>query len=278
VKSSHHQKTVPPHYTVLTAAALGALTEACYGSRVTKKPLSSASPFQLASLVSDRNAVPLVQDGASGSFFRFAFAKPSSVTLTGHSAAPASKAQLVTGASAAALLFGVKVLTEQCLTNGRQEEDRHFFSLSALTSSAVAGMAVALGSLFQPCEPQFLRNPASLPRITAISSHLMQQSMLLRHILGATIYFSSYDLAKSFLSTSTTKESAGRANSVTVGLSGALAGAIYQGALVCNTSSMIAPTANRRLVPSMLRAAPAHALLFVGYEWVHSHGTYNKLH
>jgi hypothetical protein len=279
-KSSHHHKMVPPHYTILTAGALGALIESCYRSTVTKKHIGNASPFQLASMVSDRAAVTLVQDGGSGSFFRFAFAKPSSATMTGPSATlPASKAQLVSGASTASLLFGAKVLTQQYLTKGR-EEDLHAVSLSALASSAVAGAAVALMSLVQPSEAHFLRNPTSLSPATGIASHLMQQSMLPRHMLGATIYFSSYDLMKSFISTCTTEEStssAGRPNAVTVAMSGAIAGALYQGALVYNTSSMVLPTTTRRLMPSMLRAAPAHALLFIAYEWVQSYNfTTNK--
>jgi hypothetical protein len=284
VNSSHHHKTVPPHYTILTAGALGALIEACYRSTATKKPIGNGSPFQLASMVSDHAAVTLVQHGGSRSFFRFAFAKPSSATLTGLSATlPASKAQLASGASAASLLFGVKVLTEQYLAKGR-EDDLHAVSLPALASSAVAGAAVALMSLVQPSEAQFLRNPASRSPATGIASRLMQHSILPRHMLGATIYFSSNDMMKFCISTCTTKESTssnGRPNTVTVALSGALAGALYQGALVYNANSMVVPTlaavpaTTRRLVPAMRRAAPAHALLFIGYEWVQSYNIHN---
>ncbi|CAB9529205.1 expressed unknown protein [Seminavis robusta] len=273
------RRGAPPHYSVLTAGALGALAEACYGSTMTKKSVGNVSPFRKAmassSLATDRATVPLLQEHANVSFFRLHAAFSNAPSVNAQSTArAATKSQLVAGASTASLLFGTKALADEFLARRGDTEEAVKFSP---VSSAVAGAAVAAISLIEPTEAKLLRNPMSTPT-QGVANRLMQQNLLPRHILGATIYFSSYEMMKSILASNASnvidaKNGSSNSNSpsiITVALSGAIAGALYQGTLLYNTSTLALPMQQQqaRLAPYMIRAAPAHALLFIGYEWI----------
>ena len=72
-----------------------------------------------------------------------------------------------------------------------------------------------------------------------------------QHILGSTLYFSSYELLKTNISPTDEPISF-----VAIGLSGAIAGAMYRGM-----------TSGGKLT-FILRAMPKSAVLFLGYETV----------
>ena len=298
----------PLHVTWI-AGTLGAVAEACYGSSTAGKT-KSVSPFSSTSIGAatclERAAVPVVHEQSNLSLFRLASSSSSSTPggsllphhySTAGASLPATTSQLLAGASTASVLFGTKALAEQYLLASQphehhdddQQQQSSTATMISLSSSALAGVMVAATSRFHPgIERRFLSHLPSQPSPTVVA----------RHAVGATLYFSSYDMLKSCLLATNNNEShsnnnntGGMGSMLAIAISGATAGALYQSVLLWNRHSLVAapttigmlPTAamgapitttttitTARMVPAMLRAAPAHALLFVGYEWVRS--------
>ena len=301
-----------PLYVMTTAGVLGAMAETFHGSTATTKKV--ASPFQnakLAAMESSSTAVPLLQEhGGSFSFLKLRAALSSSSSnspafVPGASLIHATKSQLVAGASTASVLFGTKALADAYNKrvqhqDGNNGHNSTIMTPTSFTSSALAGALVATVSaaMQQDAAIRFLVHTAmrqQKPQSSLISK-LVHEQFLARHVVGATLYFSSYEIIQSFLTApssssistfqaqqwSSESSPAAKFPMVAIAISGATAGALYQGILLYNTSTIV-PTASGmmnmslvpasttvapRLLPAMLRAAPIHALLFVGYEWV----------
>lgn len=196
--------------------------------------------------------------------------------------------RLLAGATTASILFGTKTLVEGALQSQHDTSKHHNDTSGTVSeiSSALAGVTVATASRWQS-SGQFLVSAPSSPLFLEVA----------RHAVGATVYFASYQALKSFLigeggvsgSTRNQNNHNNNNNMLAVAVSGATAGALYQGTLLLGASASTsgssavgttvspsairainatAPTTASRIIPTMLRAAPAHALLFLGYEWV----------
>lgn len=82
-------------------------------------------------------------------------------------------------------------------------------------------------------------------------------SVVGREMAGATLYFTVYDAAKHLLANGQVDSF----NPFVTATAGAAAGVVYDTVRVCQISQ---PT--RSLANIMVRSAPSHALLFLGYE------------
>ena len=76
--------------------------------------------------------------------------------------------------------------------------------------------------------------------------------LLARHVVAGGLYFSTYDQCNT-----------SQRRPIGIALAGALAGGVH--AMVVNAPTTTVPW-TARCLPAMLRAAPAHALIFLGYE------------
>lgn len=137
-----------------------------------------------------------------------------------------SYAQAISAALPVTLLFTTKAVVENVF-GGKQRENS--LSTVSIAASAVAGGALALARSAMPG-----------PRI-----HWAPQ------VLGATLYFSIYETCVSQNE---------QPNKLAVAAAGALSGVVYE---AVRRSAAAHGTLNGLMA---LRAAPAHALIFVGYE------------
>jgi hypothetical protein len=122
--------------------------------------------------------------------------------------------QIALAASSTSILFGTKVWMDE------QQS-------SSLLSSACAGALAGL-----------LNAPSA--------------SLLARHVVAATLYFSVYERCK--------QETTGNNSPLGIATAGALAGCVHA-AVLTNTQ-----LGWWRCLPAIMRAAPTHALIFTGYE------------
>jgi hypothetical protein len=157
-----------------------------------------------------------------------------------------SKSQIATRALSTSFLFGTKALVERSL--GLPINDG--ISLASVVSSGVAGGAVGLFK-------------------TMTGSRVVWG----REILGATMYFTSYESVKSMLRTPIPQGSDKKTSKIAIATAGAVAGILYETVRIYGVTATslrsLQPYAvpqAQSLVPIALRAAPAHALLFLGYE------------
>ena len=180
---------------------------------------------------------------------------------------PVKRRGIVTMASGAAvisLLFGTRAMVANAVGANSSDPLSTTFIVSSATSGAV------IGTIYAPLKAiqshtiwmrQALHSGHHLSLQEAASSFLHTRGIaaLVRsmptvvgqHILGSTLYFSSYELLKTKISPTDEPVSF-----VAIGLSGAIAGAMYRGM-----------TSGGKLT-SILRAMPKSAVLFLGYETV----------
>lgn len=158
-----------------------------------------------------------------------------------------STSQIAARALSASFLFGTKALVEHSL--GKPINDG--ISLSSVVSSGAAGGALGLAK-------------------TLTGSQVVWG----REILGATMYFTSYETIKSMLHTpqdnTKTYQQPGK---IAIATAGAVAGILYESVRMYGVAATSLRSLQPFAVPQAhslasiaLRAAPAHALLFLGYE------------
>jgi hypothetical protein len=187
----------------------------------------------------------------------FQFSAPRGVTMTTLAAASASTA----------LMFGTKAVVSQRLGDSTP--------FSSAVSSACAGATIA--TVYTPLQAvrshlalqrQFgvlrsqtpLQGAISLVRSQGASAFFRRAPTVYgREVVGVTLLFGSYETMKQWL--------APESNMVTV-MSGLVGGSLYSGFAYAVDSATLEPQlrVGRSLLPTLVRAAPFHAVLFLGYE------------
>eukprot|EP00550_Attheya_septentrionalis_P012626 CAMPEP_0198305510 /NCGR_PEP_ID=MMETSP1449-20131203/57945_1 /TAXON_ID=420275 /ORGANISM="Attheya septentrionalis, Strain CCMP2084" /LENGTH=459 /DNA_ID=CAMNT_0044008045 /DNA_START=193 /DNA_END=1572 /DNA_ORIENTATION=+ len=207
-----------------------------------------------------------------------------------------AKMQISRGAASAGFLFGTTAFARSWLCDS-EEDARNPFSMAFVMASAMGGAAVS--AVYAPIAmvqtqisrstqhqqqqhsigiPKTMRNLDAILTITNRHSwkgfYAESKPMFQSRIMGTVLYFSSYEWFKSVLSTS--KRPRGfsvnddSSSFFDVILAGSLAG-MSRTALLHAMSpiekNLLWGTAQvQSLAPSLLRAAPYHAVLFLGYE------------
>jgi hypothetical protein len=143
--------------------------------------------------------------------------------------------------SSTSVLFGAKV----CLD--AQQQDTNTWLSSAAAGGITGGMRVVF---FHPPAPPTTPTAILLTNTIAIPKHVH----LGKHVVAAMLYFSTYDCLKGGVV-------GDNPNRLQIAAAGACAGSLHAGILTAQQGMM-------RLFPTMLRAAPAHALIFSGYEFM----------
>jgi hypothetical protein len=207
-------------------------------------------------------------------------ANAASVTLPGQKQMAVSKishSQVAASAAISGILFGSKAAFSRALCDDRNAP----LSLPSMASSALAGASKA--TLTVPLQTirsfQFMAS-RPLNFADAVSSIIRSQGIQgLYHgsrnvfsgeMIGAIAYFSTYEAVKTYLSP---KNEENPVSSFAIGVSGALAGVVYQTALQefarchrpINLQSFLGAQ-QRVYFPSLARTMPIHATLFLCYE------------
>jgi hypothetical protein len=156
-----------------------------------------------------------------------------------------STTQIAARALSTSFLFGTKTLVEHSLV-GKPINDG--ISLASVVSSGVAGGALGLSK-------------------TLTGSRIVWG----REIFGATLYFTSYETVKSMLHTPQGRDN--KTSKIAIATAGAVAGILYETVRMYGVTTTSLRSLQPFAVPQAqslssiaLRAAPAHALLFLGYE------------
>ena len=171
---------------------------------------------------------------------------------------------IVMTAGSTSLMFGVKYGMAGRNKSAGEVNDP---LCHAIISSAAAGAARAAAVYF--ATTAIVRNTAfAISGTTTQSYSLFVHSMnnsfrqiLYREIAGAIVYFGTYDTMKQVVSFDQKHPDNATASATTIVLSGGIAGAAYRGLMFAAVHGT-----GPALVAAMLRALPAHALLFWGYE------------
>lgn len=175
-------------------------------------------------------------------------------------------------AASTALMFGTKVVVSQRLGDST--------TFTSVVSSACAGAVVATVDTplqavrsHMALQQQFgvltsqspLQRAISLVRSQGASALLRRAPTVYgREMVGVTLFLGSYETMKQWL--------APESNVVTA-ISGLVAGSLYSGFTYAVDSATLEPQlrAGRSLLPTLLRAAPFNAVLFLGYESTLAH-------
>lgn len=238
-----------------------------------------------AELLFGRKSAALLKFGTS-----HGFASPFGTTIEGSNALlsfsqshhahnafkfPASRGVVLTTVTAAAastaLMFGTKAVVSQRLG----DSTAFIFAVS----SACAGAAVA--TVNAPLEavrshiafqPQFgvltsqspLRGAISLIRSQGAALFRRAPTVYGREMVGVTLFLGSYETMKHWL---------GPESNVAAAISGMVAGSLYSGFTyaVDFATLELQMYAGRSFLPTLLRAAPFNAVLFLGYESTLAH-------
>jgi hypothetical protein len=224
------------------AAGVGGAFSKLFPGRSAAKPFSpfSVGPTQKRAGIT---APVLYQGGAASMPFlqgRHVASHPTMIPSF-----QASTSQIVACALSTSFLFGTKTLVEHTLLSKPINDG---ISLASVVSSGVAGGALGLSK-------------------TLTGSRIVWG----REIFGATMYFTSYESVKSMLHTPQGRDN--KTSKIAIATAGAVAGILYDtvrmyGVTATSLRSLqpYAVPQTQSLVPIALRAAPAHALLFLGYE------------
>jgi hypothetical protein len=226
------------------AAGIGGAFSELLSGRSAARPFSpfSVGPTQARSGIT---APVLHQGGAASMIFLQGrhVASPSTIFPSFQ----VSTSQIAARALSASFLFGTKALVEHSL--GKPINDG--ISLASVVSSGVAGGALGLSKILTG-----------------------SQVVWGREIFGATVYFTSYETVKSMLHTP--QDSGDRAHEpgkIAIATAGAVAGILYETVRIYGVTATSLRSLQPYAVPQAqslasiaLRAAPAHALLFLGYE------------
>jgi hypothetical protein len=223
------------------AGAGGAFSELLSG-RSAAKPFSPFSLGPTQTRAGITSAPVLYQGGAASMAFlqgRHVASPPSMIPSF-----RVSTSQIAARALSTSFLFGTKALVERSL--GLPINDG--ISLASVVSSGVAGGALGLSK-------------------TMTGSRVVWG----REILGATMYFTSYESVKSMLRTPQGSDK--KTSKIAIATAGAVAGILYETVRVYGVTATslrslqpFAASQAQSLASIALRAAPAHALLFLGYE------------
>lgn len=276
----------PLLHTVLAAAAGGTLSELVLGGSPSKLSLGTEV---LCYLTGSATPFLTLQGGGHDSVLTFS---------PGHASLPMKSykcflvdcppergmARVASSAAFTSILFGAKSMADSSFKRG---DDVNCFSLNKFVSSATAGVVAA--TLLAPIHavqshmmkrriaftaPQlsFQHAAMSLVQSNGLSSLYRGSNIVYgREIMAFTLYFTSYDAIKCHFSNGDDgKTTTSTASMTTVASSGAAAGMLYR-SIVCAfnaaySGSCMGLGLSRAFFPSVLRAAPANALLFVGYE------------
>lgn len=263
--------------TVLAAVTGAVFSEVAYGARC----LRQASPFTNAAATSTTaqprpQVLLLASTTASATTSEYAATfmlqqQPQQSFAVGRQLSSSSSplwqglsyAQLVRRAAPVALLFGVKSTVEQQILQ----------STATSTTGAISVLSAAVaGAVLGGCRSLVTMKPST------------SFATVGRHVAGATLYFSTYEgiqyacrrhalLRNS--SSSSSESTTSSWNPWTTITAGALAGVVYESILLCGSHVLAQhqPVATTAAAPHRLlatavvvRAAPSHALLFLGYE------------
>ena len=219
---------------VIGATVGAAFSEAVYGARC----LSQASPFAASRDMAATMGQPrLVMNPEQASLMMMMMPETTATRPSASATAASSgmfqgvtKTQLASRAAPMALLFGVKSSVDHMLSSDAAPP-----AAISILSSAVAGGV--LGSI---------RSLVPIAGSSAVG----------REVAGVTLYFTVYDATKHLLAKD--QESF---NPFATAAAGAAAGVVYDAVRVCQITK---PT--QSLANIMVRSAPSHALLFLGYE------------
>jgi hypothetical protein len=221
----------------------GAFSELLSG-RSTARPFS---PFSLGPTQTRAGSTPsvLYQGGAASMAFLHGRHIASHPTMI--PSFQVSTSQIAARAFSTSFLFGTKALVEHSLGNPINDG----ISLASVVSSGVAGGALGLSK-------------------TLTGSRVFWG----REISGAAMYFTSYETVKSMLHTTQGSDNkTHQPGKIAIATAGAVAGILYETVRIYGVTA----TSMRSLLPYAvpqaqslasiaLRAAPAHALIFLGYE------------
>ena len=257
--SSSHQPVVLQ--AIFTTAATAGIAECLFGS----SSYSSNSPFGGRSHARYSPFASIVPHGDSVSMqlqnHRHMPKPAAAVAVSGH--------QIALAASSTSILFGTKVLTEQQLHHVNNDVGES----SSFVSSAAAGAVVGL---FQQLVPAIGSSPSrqrSFPVQSLSPTTAAAATMISRHMVAATMYFTTYEQLLNNLSSSTSSaDDVGTQNATknnptnfNILMAGATAGCVYTTALNAFQRQVVPPS-SAAAVTSIVRSAPIHALIFWGYE------------
>lgn len=262
----------------MVAASVGAvLSEAAYGASCLQQassPFASPRvtrtvPGQPRVVVSDTSL--MLQHTTKRSAPQFLF--------QGSTTGGLSNIQLASRAAPFALLFGVKSSMEHLLINNSSSSNDH--------GKKITPPAAAISILASATAGSVLGGLRSVVNITSRPS-MTGSSVVGREIAGATLYFTVYDSVRHVLVNGNKssinndqqqhqqlKGASTALNPLATIAAGAVAGVLYDGIRICGqtagkTSPSTLATSAAVPVPSFatvaIRAAPSHALLFLGYE------------
>ena len=270
--------TVPQ--AVLAAALAGGMAESVFGQHEnsTRTPFPTETGKKIGAAESSRVLSPFVQ--AQGTTLTVLLRgerhhRPSPAMPRTNTAFP----QVVMAAAGASLLFGTKLFVSQQIDGGSLAKS-DTTPMPTIISSAAAGAVMGGFRVGQYVlsNQQFQGHH----RLTAVMTPFRSSfsTFVGREMLVATVYFGTYENIKSWfaqpmLTSSSQQHTASPTSSgMATAVSGATAGCVAQSLRVLTNSSShhaaleaVAPSARMgRLLPSIARAAPAHALLFCAYE------------
>ena len=171
---------------------------------------------------------------------------------------------IVKAAGTTSLVFGVKYGMGARISSTEGINDP---LCNGIISSAAAGAARAISMYFATL-PHIRTTALALlgdttPQYTLFvhSKNHGARQILSREVSGAIVYFGTYEALKQVLSPAQEHQDKATTCATTILLSGGIAGAAYRGLMF----SVMHGT-GLALVSAMLRAIPAHAVLFWGYE------------
>lgn len=270
--------TVPQ--AVLAAALAGGIAESIFGQHKssTKTPFPTETGQKIGAAESSRVFSPFVQ--AQGTSLTVLLRgerhhRPSPAMPRANTAFP----QVAMAAAGASLLFGTKVLVSQQIDGGSLAKS-DTASMPNIISSASAGAVMGGFRVGQyVLSRQQYQSHHRLATVTTPSRPNLS-AVMGREMFVAVVYFGTYETIKSWFAqpmpTSSSQQHtvSPTSSGMVTAVSGATAGCAAQSLrfLINSTShhaalEAVAPSVRMgRLLPSVARAAPAHALLFCAYE------------
>ncbi|KAG7360444.1 hypothetical protein IV203_035543 [Nitzschia inconspicua] len=156
---------------------------------------------------------------------------------------------ILISASTTSLLFGTKVAVTQYLSPNGGNEDM----ITALSSSAMAGGVT--GMIRLATNPSQRPAAASnIPNLWMPTTATTSSSLVGRHVLAATLYFSTYDTLSQ-----TSDENKNAVSTPRILAAGAVAGMVQATVFQASQGSLY-------VAKMALRSAPLHAMIFYAYE------------
>lgn len=225
----------------------------------------SSSPFAFKTVYS-----PFLRRDSDSLVVRLFRATQQQVPTANVASAPAIRSVALAAALSTSTLFGTKVAAQHYFSVEDSNGRINTATSASFLSSVVAGGVVGFGHLASLQHPErTLKSLSQHHPQQALAAFSAQQTMLGRHVLAASLYFSTYDVISSFLTqshkttpSSKTGESirdGSRKSTIGILAGGAIAGCAHAAALNYHCGIW-------RLIPAATRAAPFHALVFYAFE------------